>query len=209
MEGRAIGTLAYPTMSDAAHSTALDATAERAVMAAAQGDKRLFAPIYERYVARIYAYCLRRVDDPQEAEDLTSQVFTNALLALSQYRGGSVAAWLFRIAHNAVINHLKQRNHQARHAHSLDQSQFDPPSDAPEPAERLIAAEEAYAIQQLVAKLPAEQQNVVLMRVVGGLSAAEIGAALGKREGAIRTMLHRALRWLQNAYQAQEGEDRR
>src|SRR5258708_4377090 len=76
-------------------------------MAQARQDVAAFAPLYERYFHRIYAYCRRRVDSPSDAEDLTSLVFTRALVAVRDYRGGSVAAWLFRIAHNTVANHLR------------------------------------------------------------------------------------------------------
>src|SRR5579885_2275763 len=82
---------------------------ETALLACARSNPACFAPIYERYVPRIYRYCLRRVGRPDVAEDLTSVTFTKALLGLRDYRGGSVAAWLFRIAHNVVANHLRDR----------------------------------------------------------------------------------------------------
>ena len=81
-------------------------------MQMAQRDPALFAPLYERYFQRVYAYCLRRVGNTragsaQEAEDLCSQVFTRALAGLKSYRGGIVAAWLFQIAHNVLANHYR------------------------------------------------------------------------------------------------------
>src|SRR5690349_4481498 len=71
-----------------------------------------FDSLYECYVERIYTYCLRRVGQHQEAEDLTSMVFTRAWASLDAYRGGSETAWLFKIAHNAVANHLRGRKPQ-------------------------------------------------------------------------------------------------
>lgn len=171
------------------------AETEAEVLQAARNDLRHFAPIYERYFPRIYAYCLRRVG-VAEAEDLTSQIFTNAMLNLHQYRGGLVAAWLFRIAHNAVVNHLKQAS---RASFSLDEREL--PAGAPEPVDRVIQAEEEQAIRALVEKLPPEQQELLLMRIVGGLSAAEIGALIGKNAGAVRVAIHRILRQLQESYQ--------
>src|SRR4051794_13309049 len=71
-----------------------------------------FDLLYEKYVERIYNYCLRRVGQTQEAEDLASVIFTRAWAGLSTYRGGSEAAWLFKIAHNTVANHLRARKPQ-------------------------------------------------------------------------------------------------
>jgi RNA polymerase sigma-70 factor (ECF subfamily) len=171
------------------------AQSESEALYAAREDLRHFEPIYERYFPRIYAYCARRVG-AAEAEDLTSQIFTNAMLNVSQYRGGLVAAWLFRIAHNTVINHLK---HASQYNASLDEQNL--ASGAPEPLEHVIQAEEEQAIRNLVAKLPPEQQELLLLRVVGGLSAGEIGALVGKNAGAVRVAIHRIMRQLQEHYQ--------
>ncbi len=172
-----------------------DNQAEAAILEAARHNPRLFAPIYERYVTRIYRYCLRRVDDPHDAEDLTSLIFTRALSSLAQYRGGLVAAWLFRIAHNAVINHQKRPRRDV----ILDERA---PAPTGEPLEALIRAEEEDTLTKLVATLPADQQDLLLLRIVGDLSAQEIGAMYGKRPGAIRVTLHRIFRHLYRLYQA-------
>lgn len=82
-----------------------EASAEATQMRAARIDLNHFAPIYERYAGRVYAYCLRRIGDSQEAEDLTSTIFARAMTGLKGYQGGSVAAWLFRIARHTVVNH--------------------------------------------------------------------------------------------------------
>ncbi|MFN8374394.1 MAG: sigma factor [Anaerolineae bacterium] len=79
------------------------------LMQQAQRNPALFAPLYERYVDRVYAYCRRRAASPQDAEDLCSMVFARALAGLHTYQGGHVAAWLFRIAHNVVVNHYRGR----------------------------------------------------------------------------------------------------
>jgi RNA polymerase sigma-70 factor, ECF subfamily len=148
-----------------------------------------FAPIYERYAGRIYAYCLRRTATSQEAEDLTSAVFVRALTALPSYRGGSVAAWLFQIAHNQVANHLRSRERKPFYA--LD--------NVPEPSEddtlldRLVAEEEQTEVAQLVAKLPDASRELLALSIAGELTAREIGQVLGKSEGAVRMALHRLI----------------
>ena len=81
-----------------------DHVEEGSILAQARADPARFAPLYERYFARVYHYCLRRVHRPEDAEDLAGLVFIRALAGLREYRGGSFAAWLFRIAHNAAAN---------------------------------------------------------------------------------------------------------
>ena len=83
---------------------------ERRLMELAIRNPSDFGPLYEKYFERIFSYCYRRVRLLEEAEDLAARIFTNALHNLAGYRGGSVAAWLFQIAHNAVINYLRVRS---------------------------------------------------------------------------------------------------
>lgn len=182
-----------------------DRNAEEArLIAAATTDLDQFAPIYERYFPRIYGYCLRRVGSAQEAEDLTSLIFTNALTNLPKFRGGVVAAWLFQIAHHAVINHLKQQQRKDRVAVPLDALSLDLPTGAPPPDEEVITREEHQRLQRVVSELPADQQDLLLLRIVGGLTAEEIGSVVGKRAGAVRVALHRILRQLQVKFEGGE-----
>jgi RNA polymerase sigma-70 factor (ECF subfamily) len=184
-----------------------DQAAEEArILARAREAPADFAPLYERYFPRIYAYCLRRVGTAEEAEDLTSAVFTRALTGLGGYRGGSVAAWLFRIAHNAVANHHRDR----RPPLPLDPAavagaQLSGASGDPT-LERLVRDEEHERIARLIAALPDEQRELLALKVAGGLSAREIGAVLGKSEGAVRVALHRVVRGLRAAYRGTEEE---
>ncbi|MCC7206831.1 MAG: RNA polymerase sigma factor [Anaerolineae bacterium] len=174
--------------------------AEADLLRAAQGDLRHFAPIYERYAARLYAYCLRRVGDAREAEDLTSAIVARALSSLHTYRGGMVAAWLFSIARSTVINHLKARGRRAT-ADFDEAARY--PDQTPGPLERVIQSEETQTIRALVAELPAEQQDMLLMKIAGGLTAEQIGQALGKKAGAVRTALSRIIRDLQRRFEAE------
>jgi len=158
-------------------------------MRAAQREIEYFAPIYERYFPRIYAYCARRISDRHDAEDLTATVFTRALASLSRFRGGSVAAWLFQIAHHTIVNYYKQR----RSSVFLSPDQHD---TSPAPVETLIQSETEQYLRQLVDSLPARQRDILLMKIVGGLTAEEIATALGLRAGTVRVTLHRTLKAL-------------
>ncbi len=160
----------------------------------ARNEPTAFAPLYERYFPRIYAYCLRRVGSNEEAEDLTSLVFTRALTSIGSYRGGSVVAWLFRIAHNAVANHLRDRRPQL----PLDTASH--PVSGEDLSAGIVRDEEQEHLARLLAALPDDQREILVLRLVGELTAREIGAVIGKREGAVRVALHRIVRRLRAAY---------
>jgi RNA polymerase sigma-70 factor (ECF subfamily) len=161
---------------------------DAAILRAAVYDLNRFAPLYERYLDRIYAYCLRRVASPADAEDLTSLIFTRAMKGLADYRGGSVAAWLFRIAHNTVVNHYRDRRPHMRLRDDEIPIENTPIDD-------LLTAEEQRTILRLVGTLPEESQNLIWLRM-NGLNSTEIGEVVGKSAGAVRTELYRLLKSL-------------
>lgn len=165
-------------------------------MQAAMHDLAQFAPIYEQYFGRIYRYCVRRVGSVEEAEDLTSVIFTRALVSIAGYRGGSVAAWLFQIAHNAVVNHLRSRRTHL----SIDEAELDLVADNPAPLDNMMRDETQQALRDLVATLPDDQQNLLALKMVAGLSAAEIGQVIGKNAGTVRVELHRVISRLRARY---------
>jgi RNA polymerase sigma-70 factor, ECF subfamily len=169
---------------------------EARIMAAARFDLSRFAPLYDHYFPRIYHYCLRRVESEQAAEDLTSTVFTRALMGIHDFRDGSVAAWLFRIAHNAVANHYRARRPQV----SFEQHEIDLPTDDAEPIEDIVLAEQYEVIRDLVKQLPNDQQDLLALKIAGGLTAEEVGAVLGKSAGAVRVELHRIIKRLRVQY---------
>jgi len=171
----------------------------------ARADPAAFARVYERYLPRVYRYCLGRLDTREEAEDATALVFTRALAGLSRYRGGSVAAWLFRIAHHTVANELRDR----RPTLSLDRScpeAHDLANPGASVLDSLVRAEERQQVAHALATLSAEQRELLALKAAGELSAREIGAVLGKREGAVRVALHRTIQQLRAALHAAEED---
>jgi RNA polymerase sigma-70 factor (ECF subfamily) len=151
-----------------------------------------FAPIYQQYFPRIFAYCYNRTNSPQEAEDLTSRIFTHALKGLASYRGGSVAAWLFRIAHNTLVSHYRRRHTQV----SIEALELDISDTASHPRDRLVQAEEAQQVRDMVATLPSHDQELLALWLDGDLSASEIGKIIGQKEGTVRVKLHRIFKRL-------------
>ena len=171
---------------------------EARLMSLARTQPEAFAPLYERYFPRVYAYCLRRVDETQEAEDLCSQVFTRALAGLHSYRGGLVSAWLFSIAHNVVVNHYRAR----RVLVALED--HDTADDSA--GERFEQVEASRLVDTLLAALPDDQRDLLALTVDGGLTSEEAGAALGKSAGAVRVQLHRIVKQLRQRYELLTGE---
>ncbi len=178
-----------------------DPDEESRLVAASREDLDRFVPIYERYAPRIYAFCLQRVGNPQEAEDLTSQVFTRALAKIDTYRGGLVGAWLFQIAANAVIDYLREQHPQL----ALDEVEL--AQECPALIDDVIQRETQRQIRGFVAHLPPEQQELLALRITGGLSAEETGLVVGKSPGAVRVAMHRILTQLRRLYEQTERKE--
>ena len=161
---------------------------------AAQRDRAAFGVLYRRYLDRVYGYCFYLLGDHHDAEDVTERTFVAALAAVDRFRdeGASFRAWLFRIAHNELANALRSRQ---RHPAAPLESAAEPAAGS-DPAGLLAVAEEARGLWHALDQLPVDRRQVVILRFVDGLSAREIGAVLGRSEGAVRVLQHRALRQL-------------
>jgi len=157
---------------------------ERLLIEAAQADPARFVAVYERYVGRIYTFVSRRTGNRAVAEDITSQVFERALEAIGRFewRGLPVAAWLFRIASNALADHWRDR---AR-------TQQEPLPDVPDKGE-LEDIERRVALYRHVEQLPDVQRRVILMRFVEEKSIRDVAAALDRSEGAVKQLQLRAV----------------
>ena len=157
---------------------------DRLLIEAAQADSARFVEIYERYVDRIYAFVSRRTENRATAEDITSQVFEQALRMIERFewRGVPVSAWLFGIASNALADHWRER---ARDAHET-------PPDVPDSRE-LEDIDRRIALHQQVEQLPDLQRQVIHMRFVEEKSIREVAAALDRSEGAVKQLQLRAL----------------
>lgn len=159
---------------------------------AAQADRAAFGALYRRYLDRVYGYAFYLLGDHHDAEDATERTFLAALDSIGRFReqGSTFRAWLFRIAHNQIANALRGR--ARRRATPLD-GVAEPIADA-DPADRADAADDARRVRRALAELSADRRQVLVLRFVDGLAAREIGAVLGRSEGAIRVLQHRALR---------------
>jgi RNA polymerase sigma-70 factor, ECF subfamily len=173
---------------------------ESALIQQAKTDKEAFGRLYERYVDRIYSYIYYRTGNNHDAEDLTARVFFRAMQHIGSYReqGVPFSAWLYRIAHNLVANWYRDQNR--RKVISLeDISQWRLAQDSPETAVQWL--EDKEALLTVIRRLPAERQELLILKFVDGLPNAEIGAIMGRSEGAIKSLYHRALLSLRDELQ--------
>jgi RNA polymerase sigma-70 factor (ECF subfamily) len=162
---------------------------------AAQADRAAFAALYRRYLDRVYGYCFYLLGDHHDAEDATERTFLAALAAIDGFReqGATFRAWLFRIAHNQLANALRGRGRTG----TTPLDAVPEPSGGEDPAHAADRADEARRVRRALAELPEERRQVLVLRFVDGLTAREIGAVLGRSEGAVRVLQHRALRDLE------------
>ena len=160
-------------------------TEERLRIEAAQRDPSRFAELYEAHLERVYAYAVRRVRNRHEAEDVTAEVFHQALANLGRFewRGVPFAAWLFRIAANAIADRAKR----AAREHG---------NPVPEQEPVLERIEEHARLYRLVRELPADQRRVIEMRFTEEKTIREIARELGRSEGAVKQLQFRAVQSL-------------
>lgn len=171
---------------------------ERLLVEAAQRDPSRFAELYEQNFHRVYAFIARRVHDRAEAEDLTAEVFHQALVNLGRFewRGVPFAAWLLRIAANT----LADRWQRAAKRPEVQADVLDEPGMEEEVERRAM-------LFQLVDRLPQDQRLVVIRRFVEQKSLKEIALELRRTEGAIKQLQFRALQNLRMQMVEQSGND--
>jgi RNA polymerase sigma-70 factor (ECF subfamily) len=175
---------------------------ERELALRARTDRTAFGELYDRYLPAVHAYCFRRLGSREAAEDATALVFTKALGAIGRFRedGPPFRAWLFTIAHNAVIDEVRARRWTTR----LEAEEgWEPAATDSGPEEGAVAAAD---LARLLAKLPPEWAGMVELRLAG-LSNQEIAHVLGRSHGAVRIALHRALGRLRELMTAEDPTD--
>lgn len=175
---------------------------EQFLIQAAQGDLEAFGILYEKNINRIYNYVYYRTGNNDDAEDLTAKVFIRAMQHITRYqnRGLPFSAWLYRIAHNLVANWY--RDSSRRKETPLDDGiENQLPREYPEL--ELVKLEEEEQLLKLLRKLPADRQQLIILKFVEQLSNTEIGIIMGKSEGAIKSLYHRTLQSLRDSYNYQ------
>ena len=187
----------------------LDYNEEDILSRASLGDRDAFGQLYERYVERIFNYVYYRTGNVHDAEDLTARVFQRAMKHIVNYtdRGVPFSAWLYRIAHNLVANWHRDRSRKQEIP--LDDLPI-LPTKGDHPEKNLVRSQEQDALLKMIRTLPAERQNLLILKFVENMSNAEIGAIMGRSEGAVKSLYHRTLLALRDQLEDQnlnlEGE---
>ncbi len=185
-----------------------DQSDESTLTLAAQGDHNAFGELYEQYVGRIYSYIYYRTGNPFDAEDLTARVFYRAMRHIRNYRdrGLPFSAWLYRIAHNLVANW--HRDNSRKKEIPLEDGMLSW-QKGEHPEHELLRLEERERLLRVIRCLPADRQQLLILKFVEHLSNAEIGQIMGRTEGAVKSLYHRTLSSLReelNQFQLEELE---
>jgi RNA polymerase sigma-70 factor (ECF subfamily) len=168
------------------------------IRGAQRNDRQAFDRIYALYADRIFRYLYYRLPDRQEAEDLTADVFVRLLEKLDTYRLGQsdqvavFSGWLFRIAHNLLIDHFRKRGQ--RRQEPLEKA---PLFDHRTPESDVETALEWERLRNALARLTDDQQQVIVLRFLEGMRMKEVARIMEKSEGAVKALQHRALSALQ------------
>ncbi len=167
-------------------------TDENAVALASRGDAEAFSYLYEKNVTRIYNYIFYRIGSASDAEDITSRVFYRAFGHINSYveKGVPFSAWLYRIAHNLIANWHRD-NLRRKEVPLEDHLELPQRSDQPE--RMLEKNQETELLLKGIRRITADRQQLILLKYLENLSNAEIAMIMGRSEGAIKSLYHRAL----------------
>lgn len=182
-------------MTPALSGVALE-TEREAVERARGGDQQALADLYDWYMPRVYRYALARLGNVAEAEDLTEEVFLKMLGAIGDFRWKDVpfSSWLFRIAHNHIATHFRRTAQRGGPTSALSEDLIDNRFDLTLAIEERITLDE---VRRATEQLPDAQREVIALRFAVGLSIADTAKVLGKREGNIKALQHKAVAKLQ------------
>jgi len=186
----------------------MDLSEEEELVRRAQKDPDAFAELYDQYYPKIFGYVLRRTANLEAAQDITSETFLKALRKLWQFRWRNISfsSWLYKIATNEINQYFRKAEYKKSVSLEELQEQGFEPISSHNPENELIEAQEKLRqhqdfleIQGKIVRLPAKYQEVIALRFFEQKQIKEIAEILGKKEGTIKSLLHRAVEKLREA----------
>lgn len=170
---------------------------ENLVLRAQQRDTEAFTQLYEAYFDKIYRYLAMRIRNECEAEDMTQQVFMKVLQSISSYKSKGVpfSSWLYRIAHNQLVDFLRQQNKKS----TVDIEGLALPHTGDDPQNMMEQQVDIDELKKRIKQLTPAQQEVLSLRFAGEVSIAQCAEIMGKSEGAIKALQHSAVLALRKA----------
>ena len=175
----------------------MDLKEEKELVEMARREPETFGKIYDQYYSQIFSYVLRRVANIEITQDVTSEVFFKALRNLRQFhwRNISFSSWLYRIATNQIIDYFRKSKRKTLSLEEFSESiTFSDPSTEVIDAEKELERHEDFlTLHEKISKLPIKYQEVITLRFFEDKQIKEIARILGKREGTVKSLLHRGL----------------
>lgn len=176
---------------------------DEAVGRAQEGDAAAFAVLYEDYYDRIFRYVSFKTGNSLEAEDITAEVFVKMLESIDSFRwqGYQFSSWLFRIAHNLIVDHFRKRGR--RHIVALDDAPAAATEYNPDLDRKLDVDMSMVPVQEAMKDLTDLQREVISLRFAAGLSVAETARAVGKKGNAVKALQHAGIKKLRGILSAE------
>ena len=176
---------------------------ESLVRQAKQGNQEAFTRLYEEHFDKIYRYVVLRIGDKMEAEDITQQVFLNALRSISSFKwkGAPFSAWLYRIAHNQVVDYLRKKKHAAL---PLEESLISHGGNPEQTTEHKMDIEQLLMATR---RLTDAQREVISLRFTSELSIAQVANIMGRSQGAVKALQHSAIVALRKVLSVDNNEE--
>lgn len=172
---------------------------EKKLIQKAKRNPEVFGRLYEQHYPKIFGYILKRTANFEIAQDITSETFFKALKKLWQFHWKNIpfSSWLYRIANNEIANYFRKNKHKPVPLESIPEpfstSNSNPSADILEAEEELKKHQDFLALQKEISKLSVKYQEVIILRFFDKKQIKEIAEILGKREGTIKSLLHRGL----------------
>ena len=176
---------------------------DEAVGRAQKGDAAAFAVLYEDYYDRIFRYVSFKTGNSLEAEDITAEVFVKMLESIDSFKwqGYQFSSWLFRIAHNLIVDHFRKRGR--RHIVALDDAPAAATEYNPDLDRKLDVDMSMVPVQEAMKDLTDLQREVISLRFAAGLSVAETARAVGKKGNAVKALQHAGIKKLRGILSAE------